>query len=147
GADIDGSHRPDRHRLFHADPLLSDQERVMDTDKLALLCTHINNFGQWHNWRFKAVPVILWEFSSVGDFANAVSQLSECMHKRWPEVSGQIMRQVSPSCIEIDACGVIFRLVCLDIRMTERGPMGAADLVMGGKIVQKTDLPPPFHDQ
>ena len=43
----------------------------MEINHLSALCNHVSDFGARENWRFKAMPVVVWEFASINDFMEA----------------------------------------------------------------------------
>lgn len=100
----------------------------MEINHLSALCNHVSDFGARENWRFKAMPVIVWEFASINDFMDARVGLERMLIKTPPYTLDALLRSPAPHLCEIDCCGITFRLVCREVLMTEHGPYGAAEI-------------------
>lgn len=114
----------------------------MNLSHLATLCADISHFGDEQNWRFKAMPVISYEFATIKEFCEAVFALEQMLRTDpSTQASGISLRIVGSHTREIDCCGVTFRLICHEQVMTVRGPYGAAEL----KPDHFASWPPPSY--
>lgn len=100
-------------------------------EEIARLCHEASLFSSSAGWTFKALPVMQWEFPTIGDFARARVQLiraiSPLMVAERNEAAWQ--RATSPSTFEIDCYGITFRLVCKQILATPARNFGAAQIL------------------
>lgn len=107
----------------------------MITD-IARLCREASYFQAKRNWQLKAPCVISWEFADIGEFHAARADLMREILTADAYLAmkpSQIERVVSPHMVELDCCGVTFRLVCLAIMDTQHGPKGAMEVNMISK--------------
>ena len=87
---------------------------TFDANDIIRICAEVSRFGLKANYTFKGLPVVQWEFSSVGDFARARDEIlraiSPMMGSTINPASWQ--RTVDRHTFEIDCYNVTFRLVC-----------------------------------
>lgn len=101
----------------------------MKYDDIVRMSREVYVFGARENWRFKALPIITFEFSTLGDFARAKMEMLQCtraMLFMFDEKSQTRMFQ--DDTFEMDIHGVTVRLVCTQIMMTPQGPIGAGSV-------------------
>lgn len=109
--------------------------------EIADLCHRIYVFQAKLDWRFKSLPVICWEFGEIGEFLNARLMLEKvCFEARRGSCS-EMVRMPDRSTVEMDVCGVTFRLSCPAIYQTADGQhRGVNELRYGKDII--TNYPP-----
>lgn len=86
----------------------------IDADDIIRICAEVSRFGRKANYTFKGLPVVQWEFLSVGDFARARVEILQAIS---PMMVGALdpaswQRSVDRYTFEIDCHNVTFRLVC-----------------------------------
>lgn len=95
------------------------------------LCAEVGAFSSCANWRFQAMPVVAWEFPTIGDFAAAKKQVLRAVAPLMSyEVGTSWHRAVSPEVYEIDCMGVTLRLACRQRLATRHGVAGAAEITI-----------------
>lgn len=99
----------------------------MNYADIARICHSVSDFSKRENYTYKALPVIVWEFETIADFAHAKAELTRAIHEWQPHTSG-FARLKAPDRCELDCYGVTFRLICKQVLMTPHGPFGAAEL-------------------
>lgn len=104
----------------------------MTLSDLAQLSAQISNFSRKHNYRWKACPVICWEFATLNDYFHARADLEQaiCSEPYYAATPRQFTRTLSPDTCELDCYGVTFRLTCLQRMMTPAGERGANQLTV-----------------
>ncbi len=100
----------------------------MEADDIIRICREVSQFSQLANFRFKALPIVAWEFADLRDFMNARAALMRAIEPVMMMTTrgGDLLRKVDDSTVEIDCHGVTFRLTCHQKVMTQHGPRGAA---------------------
>lgn len=103
---------------------------MIETQSLQALCAHINHFSASTEWRWKALPIVTWEFGTVREYHNARAELRMAIARDMSLTgSDSPIRAVNSACEEFDCYGVTFRLVCKEMTMTVRGPIGVVELM------------------
>jgi hypothetical protein len=102
----------------------------MTPDEIMRLCDSVGDFSRSNDWRFKAKPVIVWEFSTIGEYARARMDILRAMQDllKFSRTDDGWQRAISSEVTEIDCMGVTFRLVCAEKTMTPKGPYGVGDM-------------------
>lgn len=100
----------------------------IDFSDIVRLCAEIHEFSHKADLCWKGVPVITWEFATVGDFANTRAAILQALEPHMVGAVGSWQRTVAPDTMEIDCHGVTFRLVCKQRHWTPRGPYGIGDM-------------------
>jgi hypothetical protein len=83
----------------------------LDANDMRRLCGMVNHFSRKADWRWKGLPVIVWEFAMIGDYANALDDIRAAFPIE-SLVQGPAHRTVASGIEEVDCNGVTFRLVC-----------------------------------
>jgi hypothetical protein len=102
----------------------------MDDQDVIRICREVDLFSRIAKFRFKALPVVAWEFADLRDFMNARVALMRAIEPQMLMMTRgrDLLRKVDDSTVEIDCHGVTFRLTCHQRIMTKHGPRGAAHL-------------------
>jgi hypothetical protein len=85
--------------------------QFFDADDVRRACAEVRGFSQKANWRWKALPILTWEFADRHVFDNARATLRRALDKDLVPGSIQAVERLNqPNHSEIDAYGVTFRL-------------------------------------
>lgn len=100
----------------------------MDDQDIIRICREVSLFSKQAHFRFKALPVVAWDFADLSDFMNARVALMRAIEPQMMMTTrgGDLLRKVDDFTVEIDCHGVTFRLSCHQKVMTRHGPRGAA---------------------
>ncbi|HEY4356023.1 MAG TPA: hypothetical protein VGN16_09775 [Acidobacteriaceae bacterium] len=110
----------------------------MNFSDITTLCREVSKFGLKQNYTFKALPVIVWEFDEPNQFLDARMMLERSIHEDMAFLHrGNIVREIGPFCIELDAAAVTFRLECRHYQWTQAGQKGIAELKPGADFIEK----------
>lgn len=96
------------------------------------LCAEVSHFGRKADYTFKGLPVVQWEFPTIGDFGRAKVELLQVLS---PMMIGSIgpgawQRAIDEHTFEMDCHAVTFRLVCRQVLAVPRGKtVGASEIV------------------
>lgn len=91
------------------------------------LCATIADFSHKADLRWRAMPVVAWEFATLGEYACALVAVRQAI-----PVHEQCQRVVAPHIYELDAYGVTFRLICKAKVASARGPYAATEIKYEG---------------
>ncbi len=93
------------------------------------MCDAVGDFSRSNDWRFKAKPVIVLEFSTISEYARARMDILRAMQDllKFAIRDNGWQRAISSEVTEIDCMGVTFRLVCAEKIMPPKGPNGVGD--------------------
>lgn len=97
----------------------------MTSDDIKRICFEVRRLSHAAHWDMKGLPVIVWQFATIGDFASARRDLLMAMTADVAPAGSERERLVSGEVTELECYGVIFRLVCAQQSMTRSGPLGA----------------------
>jgi hypothetical protein len=113
----------------------------MDGHDVVHLCHAVERFGAKQGWRFKALPVITWEFADFHDFAFARQALCDAIRASFPsKLITELETIINPNAVRIEAVRCTFILTCHVTFDLGRGPTGAAEMVEGRDYM--TNRPP-----
>ena len=84
----------------------------MTLPEIRQLCAEVEAFSKAQRWRWKANPVLVYEFADQSDFVDAHAALLEALVGE-PYVLGAAMqRKITSHSVEIDCYGITLRLSC-----------------------------------
>lgn len=99
----------------------------LEIEHIKQVCYEVRNFSDRSGLRFRAMPVIEWEFADIHEYMRARVMLKQCLT---PDlIAAQVVsgpRVINPHCEEIELFGVTFRLICHQMLHTPYGEVGAA---------------------
>lgn len=101
-------------------------------DDVIRVCAEVSRFGRKAGYTFKGLPVVQWEFPTIGDFARAKVELLRALSPMMVGAlgAGAWQRETDESTFEIDCHAVTFRLVCRQVLAVPGGrTVGAAEIV------------------
>lgn len=100
---------------------------MIDAIDIKRVCAAAAHFSAKAGLRFKAMPVLVWEFGAISEFMEARANL---MMAITPEMQGGRVRtkKICSEVEEIDCHGITLRLVCKEKVMHMTGPYGATDI-------------------
>jgi hypothetical protein len=110
--------------------------------EIADLCNRVYRFQALQNWRFKALPVISWEFPDVGEFFAARAMLERAINASRQPFAVDMIRLPDRSTVEMDVCGVTFRLSCPAIYTTADGQHRGVNELRYGTDYMTNQTPP-----
>ena len=89
---------------------------MVSFDAIVRMCAGVHGFSRMAGWRWKALPVIQWEFSTLSEFARAVVELREAIAPQMLHArsDAEWQRATHQDTFEIEAHGVMLRLVCAE---------------------------------
>lgn len=100
----------------------------MDESDIIRLCREVDTFSRSADFRFKALPIVSWEFGDLSDFLRARAALMRAIEPQMKMTTrgDDLLRKKDDNTVEIDCHGITFRLTCHVKMMTPHGPRGAA---------------------
>lgn len=108
----------------------------MNFSSITTLCRTVSRFGHEHNFTFKALPVIVWEFDDPQQFLAARMELERAIIENQKWATPEPVKVTGPFTVEITAAAVTFRLECRHYQFTERGQKGIAELKPGVDFIK-----------
>lgn len=87
---------------------------MLEFDDVVRVCAEVHQFGRVAGLRFKALPIIQWEFADKSEFFNADAALQRALAAVLIYSDGRgARREMFPQgVVEFDCHGVTFRLIC-----------------------------------
>lgn len=83
-----------------------------DGNDIRRLCAAANNFSNKAHWRWKGLPVMVWEFATRKDFEHARMSLQAALDKELlPSSVANMDRLQGENRVDIDCFGITFRLL------------------------------------
>lgn len=101
----------------------------MTPDDIVRVCATVGEFSRMANWRWKALPIVEWEFPTISEFARARAQILQAVTPLMVYGENNWQRSMDANTLEIDCHGVTFRLVCRERMATPHGSYGAAEII------------------
>jgi hypothetical protein len=104
----------------------------IEADDIIRICAEVSRFGRKANYTFKGLPVVQWEFPTIGDFARARVEILQAVSPMMVAAldSSSWQRSIDPNTFEIDCHNVTFRLICKQrMDVPGVGPVGAAEMI------------------
>lgn len=112
-------------------------------DDIIRVCAEISHFGRKADYTFKGLPVVQWEFATIGDFARAKIEILRALS---PMMVGSLgpaawQRTIDEYTFEVDCHAVTFRLVCRQsLALPMGGKVGAAEMIYTTKEAYEARL-------
>ena len=109
---------------------------MLDYETIVRTCREVHRMSRMANWQWKGMPVLQWEFATIGDFARAKVDILQAIQPHmvgnteaaWQRVDG-------PEICELDCHGITFRLICKQRLAAPGGKTyGAAQVVISGPL-------------
>lgn len=99
----------------------------LNLEDIERLCDRVAHFSGKAGLRFKAMPVIEWEFASIDEYMRARAMLMSVLTPDLVNASAaRTPRPASSHVEEIEIFNVTFRLICRQMLATPYGTVGAA---------------------
>lgn len=107
---------------------------MLDYEAIVRTCREAHRLSRMANWQWKSMPVLQWEFATIGDFARAKMDILRAVQPHMIGTNEAAWQRIDgPEICELDCYGITVRLICKQRLAAPDGKAyGAAHIVISG---------------